>query len=118
MSKANTFLQQLQTMFTKHEATMFEYHRKFFEDYNRLVNDIQGQRTAKKLIKLEEAKEYPKDSFFTIQCVKSNTEECTIMTDQGEVTFPPSAFFMAAMYPINVLMLKKAGGAEFIGYIN
>ena len=115
---AKTFLQQLNAMFRKHEQNMFEYHKKFFEDYNRLVNNIQGQRSAKKLIKIEEGKEYPKDAFFTMQCVKTNDEECILMTEHGEVTFPPKSFFTAAMYPINILMLKKSGGAEFIGYIN
>jgi len=119
MSKdAQTFLQQLKNMFTKHEQNMFEYHKKFFEDYSRLIQSVQGQRSAKKLIKLEEGKEYQRDSFFTIQCVKANDNECTIMTEHGDVTFPPKSFFIGAMYPINVLMLKKSGGAEFIGYIN
>jgi len=118
MNEAQTFLQQLSDIFKNNERTMFDYHKKFFDDYNRLSQNIQGQRSAKKLIKLEEGKEYPIDSFFTIQCVNTNNAPCTIMTENGEVTFPPNSFFVAAMYPINVLMLKKSGGAEFIGYIN
>jgi hypothetical protein len=96
---------------------MFEYHKKFFEDYSRLLQDVNGQRSAKKLIKLIEGKEYPREFFFSVQCIQTNNEPCIIMTEQGEVEFPPNSFFKAAMYPINILMLKKSGGAEFIGYV-
>lgn len=119
MSKEVTsFLQQLKAMFTGHEKNMFEYHKKFFEDYNRLSMSILEQRSAKKIVNIIEGHEYTKEKFFNIHCVKPNINPCVIMTEHGEVTFPSNSFVQGAMYPINILMLKDSGQAEFIGYIN
>lgn len=116
-TEAKTFLTQLGEMFRKHERNMFEYHKKFFNDYNKLLEDVKGHRSSNKLIRLEEGKDY-NQLFFTIHCVSPNTENCIIMTEFGEVTFPPGSFYTGALYPINVLQIKKSGGAEFIGYIS
>jgi hypothetical protein len=116
--EAKTFLQQLGDLFRKHEKDMFDYHKRFFEDYNKLLTEVKGNRSASKLIPIEEGKEYQKQEFFTLQCVNSNTEDCIIMTEFGEVTFPPGSFYKGANYPIDILMLKKSGEVKFIGYIS
>lgn len=115
---AKTFLEQLKESFREHEDRMFEYHRKFFEDYNRLSLAIEGTRSAKSIINIKEGKEYNKEKFFTLQCVNSNSEECIIMTENGVATFPPNSFVKGATYPINLLLLKQSGGVQFIGYIS
>lgn len=116
--EAKTFLQQLGDLLKKHQTTMFDYHKRFFDDYNKLHVEFKGNRSANKLIPIIEGKEYPKNNFFTLQCTSTNTEECIIMTDYGEVTFPPGSFYKGANYPINLLMLKKSGNVQFIGYIS
>lgn len=117
-AESKTFLESLKETFFKHEQSMFKYHKSFFEDYNKLSKSIYEKRSAKKLISILEGTEYEGADFFTLHCVEPNSEECIIITGNGEVTFPPHSFHRGAVYPINLLKLKKSGNAKFIGYIN
>ena len=118
MSKdAKSFLEELNTLFTRHERTMFDYHKKFFDDYIKLLDDVKVHGSANKIINIEEGKEYD-DIVFSIHCVKSNSSDCEIITHYSEVSFPPGSFVKGAMYSIDLQKLKKSGGAEFIAYIS
>lgn len=116
MAQLDEFITELRQVYFSHEKNLYEFHKKFFDDYHDLMNSINKRSTAKKLIAIEENEEYSKDTFFTIQCVKSNDAECIIETDLGDIEFPAGSFFKGALYPINVLSLKQSGGAKFIGY--
>lgn len=116
--EAETFLTKLAELFKTHEQTMFAYHKKFFDDYNKLLEDVRGRQSAKNLVDIQENTEYDKDKFFTLHCIESNNEPCTIITHMGEVVFPPKSFVVGAMYPINLQCLKKSGGVRFIGYVS
>lgn len=116
--EAKTFLQGLGELLKSHENKMFEYHKRFFDDYNKLHVEFKANRSANKLVEIKEGVEYQNDDFFTMQCIETNTEQCIIMTEYGELSFPPGSFYKGANYPINILMLKQSGNAKFVGYIS
>jgi hypothetical protein len=115
--EAKTFLQQLGDLFRKHESHMFEYLKGFQENYNNSLSEVKGNRSANRLVPIVEGVEYREEQFFTLQCVNTNTEECVMVTESGEITFPPGSFYKGANYPINIIKIKKSGNVQFIGYI-
>lgn len=118
MSAANDFLSNLHKVLIDNQNKLYTFHEKYFNDYHELLNSINKRSAAKKLIEIEESKEYNKDVFFSIHCIQSNDAECEIETELGPISYPPFSFIQGAIYPINVLRIKTMGGARFIGLVS
>jgi len=118
MSDQSQFILELRQVYFAHEKNLYEFHKKFFDDYHTLISSINKRTSAKKLVKIEPDVLYDKDLFFTIQCVKTNIDVCIIETETGNIEFPAGSFYQGAIYPINILRIIESGGAEFIGYVS
>ncbi len=118
MSAANEFLIELQKILTNNQDKLYVFHEKYFNDYHELLNNINKKSTAKKLVQIEEGKEYAKDIFFALHCIQSNDGECEVETEMGSIVYPPYSFIQGAVYPINALRIKSLGNAKFIGLVS
>jgi len=118
MSAANDFLSNLQKVLIDHQNKLYKFHEKYFNDYHELLNNINKRSTAKKLIQIEEGKDYPKDVFFAIHCIQTNDSECIIETELGPMVYPANSFVQGAIYPINALRITKLGNGKFIGLVS
>jgi len=116
LTTIKVLIAQTNETFSRQQRMIYENHIKFVEEYKKILNENKNNKQAKSLIQIVEGERYDENTFFTLQCVQTNYEECKIETEGGVIVFPEGSFYKGALYPINLTCLVESGGAQFIGY--